>query len=377
MTTTITTMGVDTPSTPPPNIINAWEKAFELKSQENSGVSELDLAGNTGLSTRNILKLIVLSPGTRLQSHSTVDTLVTCISGAGLVWQNGYTYPFTLYDAGGWKASTGAAWTIINDAGPGSEDLVLLLAQECNSQNKIYFPLKEDIDPSLTEDQLWTDVPTQNELGPHPGVPGIAADGTTVDVPAFKQGTRPSNISNGPTMTDGAGTGELFCEATSLSEDTGLSGRIGINFEIGPPGTRSSDAHAHSLEDELIFVLGGDGLVWINGHVYPVSTGDAVGFAGGTGDAHVFINDSNAEEPLGGQDLALWIFGENRRRSGDRLYYPLNPEKKDDDRIAERWWDGECMFMIAGAWLSRYRRKDCPGHELGPHPGRPARPAGL
>ena len=83
-------------------------------------------------------------------------------------------------------------------------------------------------------------MPKRSILGPHPGVVGIGYDGREVDVPNFKQGPRPSNIINAPEMIDGTGVGDLYCEATSLSQDTGLSGRIGINFEIGPPGTRSS-----------------------------------------------------------------------------------------------------------------------------------------
>ena len=82
-------------------------------------------------------------------------------------------------------------------------------------------------------------------------------------------------------------------------------------------------------------MLGGEGLVWINGHTFPVSTGDTVGFPAGTGDAHVFINDSNADDPLGGNDLALWIFGENRRVEGDKVFYPLG-----STRAINRRWEG-------------------------------------
>ena len=88
--------------------------------------------------------------------------------------------------------------------------------------------------------------------------------------------------------------------------------------------------------------MGGQGLVWINGYTYPVSTGDAVGFPSGTGDAHVFINDSNAEDELAaGEALVLWIFGENRRAKGDRVYYPLNLDKEEDLVSSGRWWTSE------------------------------------
>lgn len=173
--------------------------------------------------------------------------MITCISGVGLVWQNGYTYPFIAGDTGSWKAGEGAPFTIINDGGPGSDTLGLLVVRDQRhpNENQTHFPFPDDRDESL----LWTEkIPIQNELGRHPAIPGIAADGTEYDVPAPKQGARPSNIQNGPGMTEGVGTGELYCEATSLTQDTGLSGKLfGVNFEIGPPGTRSSDAHAHRL----------------------------------------------------------------------------------------------------------------------------------
>ena len=99
-----------------------------------------------------------------------------------------------------------------------------------------------------------------------------------------------------------------------------------------------------------MFVLAGEGLVWLNGTVYPVCGGDVVGLPSGTGIAHTFINDEKPCEDefeeggseeggnTGGSPLVLWIFGENKRRSGDRVFYPLHPEK---ERTFERWWEGE------------------------------------
>ena len=152
-------------------------------------------------------------------------------------------------DSGGWKAGTGISYTILNDGGPGSGDLGLLVVQDRRhaKTDRSHFPIPSDRDPSLPDSALWIDdVPPQNALGRHPGIVSISADGTEVDVPNVKQGTRPSNIANGPSMLEGVGTGEFYCEATSLTQDTGLSGKtFGVNFEIAPPGTRSSDAHAH------------------------------------------------------------------------------------------------------------------------------------
>jgi len=87
----------------------------------------------------------------------------------------------------------------------------------------------------------------------------------------------------------------------------------------------------------LVYIVSGSGLVFIDGHVQPVREGDAVGFPGGTGVTHNFINDSNADGTEG-DPLILWIIGQNRVTDGDLVYYPLHVEEKSKSR---RWWAGE------------------------------------
>lgn len=182
-------------------------------------------------------------------AHLTQDTLITSLSGSGLIWQNGWTYPFDPMDSAGWKAGTGVAYTIINEgSGVGDdeeqENLILLVAQELKpGSDKIHLRLPSDVDNTLPEDRLWFNPPRQNELGPHPALPAVAFDEKINDVPPVTLGPRPSNIVHGPSMTDTIREGELECEGTSLSQETALSGRIGINLEILPPGRRSSCEH--------------------------------------------------------------------------------------------------------------------------------------
>jgi uncharacterized cupin superfamily protein len=76
--------------------------------------------------------------------------------------------------------------------------------------------------------------------------------------------------------------------------------------------------------------------VWLDGHTFPVSVGDAIGFRGGTGLAHTIINDSNAQDEGSSEDLVLWIVGENRR-SEDKVVYPVHLEKS---KTFTRWWKG-------------------------------------
>src|SRR6218665_3344153 len=131
--------------------------------------------------------------------------------------------------------------------------------------------------------------------------------------------------------------------AAPLGASLGLT-RIGINYEITPPGSRTSFPPAEREEEEFVFVLRGTPDVWIDGILYELNEGDAVAFPSGTGIAHCFLNNSDA-------DVHLLIVGEHLR-PGNQLFYPLNPER---------------MTMFAewnGAWTT------APHRPLGPHDGK-------
>ncbi|KAG8706119.1 hypothetical protein FRC08_001265 [Ceratobasidium sp. 394] len=319
---------------------------------------------STGMSDRLGIYYQIIPPGYRTSSphaHSAEDELVFCLQGRGVVWQNGWTYPFAPGDVAGWKAGTGITHTIINDTkrvpgearGEEEEDLILLVVGENKpGEDRLFYPFnpeKYDIPGRLK----WDGPKSQNHWGQHPGI--ARAERPNDVLPDVQTGARPSNIICWKDQLAEVGHGEMSAYATSLSQETGLSGRLGCNLEIAPPGTRSSDPHAHSVEDELVFVIQGEGSVWLDGHVFPISPGDAIGFKGGTGLAHTIINNSNASGDESGQDLVTWIVGENRR-SEDRVVYPLHPEKR---QTFKRWWE------------------DSPQRKLGDHPGRPARPYSL
>ncbi len=108
--------------------------------------------------------------------------------------------------------------------------------------------------------------------------------------------------------------------------------RIGINVEIIPPGNRSSLPHAEKLEEEFVYVLAGTPDVWIDGELFELNPGDGVGFPAGTGVAHSFLNNSDA-------DVHLLIVGEHDV-AGNQLNYPINPERmKVFTRLKRAWLD--------------------------------------
>ena len=135
------------------------------------------------------------------------------------------------------------------------------------------------------------------------------------------------------------GDDELMSIGAPLGRALGLT-RIGIHHERLPPGRRTSDPHAESAEEEVVYVLDGPPDVWLDGTLHRLRPGDAVGFPAGTGLAHSFLNNTDAE-------VRLLVVGEHAR-PGNRLLYPLNPEQR---RLRDDWWE------------------DAPARSLGDHDG--------
>jgi uncharacterized cupin superfamily protein len=114
-------------------------------------------------------------------------------------------------------------------------------------------------------------------------------------------------------------------EKLSLYRDLGRaagSRNLGFAFERLLPGRRTSFTHAHSAEEEFVYVLSGTCHVRIVEHgcaqEIPLRAGHAVSFPAATGIAHTFVNH-------GQEECALLVVGE-RRPSEDRVCYPDDAE---------------------------------------------------
>ena len=97
-----------------------------------------------------------------------------------------------------------------------------------------------------------------------------------------------------------------------LGDHAGLR-NYGVNLTRIVPGGQSSHRHAHSRQDEFIFVLEGEVVLETNAGVQTLTPGMCAGFPGGTGDAHRFVNHS-------GLDVILLVVGD--RTPGDEITYP-------------------------------------------------------
>lgn len=140
------------------------------------------------------------------------------------------------------------------------------------------------------------------------------------------------------------GSDELMSIGSPFGKTLGLE-RLGIHHELLKPGRRTSWPHAERTEEEFAYVIEGTPDVWIDGELYRLKPGDGVGFVPGTGIAHTFINNTDA-------DVRLLVVGETSRED-NKCIYPLHPDR--NRQIGEFFWD------------------DAPKRELGSHDGLPDR----
>jgi uncharacterized cupin superfamily protein len=85
--------------------------------------------------------------------------------------------------------------------------------------------------------------------------------------------------------------GELFAESyADLSNKIGAK-KLGYSVTTVPPGKRSCPYHNHLVNEEMFFVLDGEGTYKFGDKTYPVKAGDILAApAGGAENAHHLIN---------------------------------------------------------------------------------------
>jgi uncharacterized cupin superfamily protein len=104
---------------------------------------------------------------------------------------------------------------------------------------------------------------------------------------------------------------------------------FGVNLTRIIPGGQSSHRHAHSKQDEFVYVLEGEVTLETDAGAQILQPGMCAGFAAGTGDAHRFVNRSSA-------DVLLLVVGD--RTAADEVAYP------DIDMHAKLGSDGKYIF---------------------------------
>lgn len=136
---------------------------------------------------------------------------------------------------------------------------------------------------------------------------------------------------------------EEMAPSRAIGRAAGLM-QIGLHLVRVQPGTRTSFPHAESAEEEFAYVIEGELDVWIDGDLHRLKAGDLVALPSGTGLSHTFLNDGDRD--------ALLLAGGEADKANDRIFYPLNPERRGQLPWS-RWW------------------ADAPQRPLGPHDGKP------
>lgn len=118
-------------------------------------------------------------------------------------------------------------------------------------------------------------------------------------------------------------------EKRVLGEVFGLSS-FGVNLTRLAPGAVSSLRHAHSRQDEFIYVLEGHPTLVTDAGETPLGPGMCAGFRAGSGDGHHLQNRSAT-------DVLYLEIGD--RTAGDSVTYP------DDDLQAVLGSDGKWRYL--------------------------------
>ncbi len=118
-----------------------------------------------------------------------------------------------------------------------------------------------------------------------------------------------------------------------LGEVFGLS-NFGVNLTTLAPGATSALRHAHTKQDEFVYILSGAATLHTEGGKVLLSPGMCAGFKAGNGDAHRLVNETQ-------EDVLYIEVGD--RSAGDAASYP------DDDIMA---------MLVNGKWTFTHKNGD-------------------
>jgi uncharacterized cupin superfamily protein len=92
------------------------------------------------------------------------------------------------------------------------------------------------------------------------------------------------------------GHGEQFAARFGLiGRKLGAKG-LGYNLTVVPPGKKAFPFHNHRVNDEMFFIVEGNGQLRMGDQIYPLRAGDVVACPPGNRDtAHQIINNSDAD----------------------------------------------------------------------------------
>jgi uncharacterized cupin superfamily protein len=102
------------------------------------------------------------------------------------------------------------------------------------------------------------------------------------------------NVADLPHRELATRSGELLSHSAVLTEMIGLKD-VFVHHEILPAGRRASSPHAHSHQEEMVFVLSGEIRAHCRGETHVLKPGDFYGFPPGEENTH-FVENASHEE---------------------------------------------------------------------------------
>lgn len=148
-----------------------------------------------------------------------------------------------------------------------------------------------------------------------------------------KRGASPIRAADAPLRKKASNYPEPFASRVAARQKRPLGDLFGLtNFGVNltriPPGSISALRHAHTRQDEFVYVLEGTPTLITDAGEVVLEPGMCIGFKAGTGDAHHLVNRST-------QDAVYLEIGD--RTPGDSATYP-------DDDICAVSRDGKWHF---------------------------------
>jgi uncharacterized cupin superfamily protein len=119
-------------------------------------------------------------------------------------------------------------------------------------------------------------------------------------------------------------------EKRALGDRFGLA-NFGVNLTRLAPGAMSALRHAHTVQDEFVYVLEGRPTLYTDAGPQALDPGMCAGFKAGTGTAHHLVNET---------DRPVVYLEVGDRSPGDSASYP------DDDLVA---------MATSSGWRFRHR----------------------
>jgi uncharacterized cupin superfamily protein len=253
--------------------------------------------------------------------HADDEELFYVLDGEGLSWQDGRTYAVRAGDCILHRPDA-EAHTIL-----GAGDGLDVLAFSGGSDTGLTW---------LPRARAWWNGPHWlPQDGPNPFDAEEAAG--ALEVPAPEAARPPTIVALAEVAAeDFTGGGDVDAVRRDLGDVLG-STRAGVGHLTVAPGALSGPPHCHAAEEEIFFVLDGEGTLLLGDDEHPVRPGSVVARQPGTGVPHAFR--------AGDGPLTLLAFG--TREPNDIAYFPRSG-KVGLRGIGARffitqveYWDGE------------------------------------